>query len=178
MARFKLPHLDEGSPAQPGFDQRLGNPASCVSSGSIHFGVVFSRESPTSMSTPSSIGVHNDFTPCESCITLLIQNDQWTPTLKHKSKTSILIDFSPCGGCLTHLWATYEEFPAWQQMVDGLVIQVLGRNDDLHHLLHQIVSNRLQGDVRAVLHWEHHSVNTQRLHGPHVVLIFHSHLQI
>lgn len=35
-----VPYLDQGSPTQPGFDQRLGHPASSVGSGPVHFGVV------------------------------------------------------------------------------------------------------------------------------------------
>lgn len=64
----------------------------------------------------------------------------------------LLFYISLRGLVLTHLRAAYEEFPTWQQMVDGLVIQVLGRNDDFHHLLHQIASDLLQGDVRVVLY--------------------------
>lgn len=62
-------------------------------------------------------------------------------------------------------------------MVDGLVIQVPGGNDDLHHLLHQIASDLLQADVRAVLYRDDHSVNTLRLHGSHIVSILHCDLQ-
>ena len=62
-------------------------------------------------------------------------------------------------------------------MVDGLVIQVFGRNDDLHHLLYQMVSDLLQADFWNVLDWDDHSVNTQRLHGSHVVLVLHCDLQ-
>ncbi len=142
----ELPHLDEHSPAQPRFDQRLGDPASCISSGSIHFGVIFSGESSASVPTPSSICVHDDFTPCESCITLVTHKHPSTPAFPHTSDNPV----SLCGSA--HLWASLEEFPTWQQMVDGLVIQVLGGNDDLHHLLHQMVSDLLQADVGGVLH--------------------------
>lgn len=62
-------------------------------------------------------------------------------------------------------------------MVDGLLIQVLGRNDHLHHLLHQVVPNVFQADLWDVLHWQDHSVNTQRLHGSHVVSVLHGDLQ-
>lgn len=81
---FSLPHLNQCSPAQPSFDQRFSNPASCIRSGPIHFGVVFSRESPSSVTSPSSICVHDDFTPSESCVTLMTQIHQTSPAFGQK----------------------------------------------------------------------------------------------
>lgn len=97
------------------------------------------------MPAPSSIGVHDDFTPCESCITLMIRKN----ISELKLKINVSLSFP---SVVPNLWASHEEFPTGQQMVDGLVIQVLGRHDDLHHLLHQVESDLLQVDVRAVLH--------------------------
>lgn len=83
----------------------------------------------------------------------------------------------PCGSVPTHLWAAHKELPARQEMVDGLVVQVLGGNDHLHHLLHQVASDLLQGDVRDVLHRDDHGVNSQRLHGSGVVSVLHGDLR-
>ena len=93
-----LPHLNEGSPAQSGFDQRLGDPASGVRSGPIHFGVIFPGEGSSSVATPASIRIHDDFTPCESCVTLVIRKHRSTPALTHSWFIAFSFITFPSGG--------------------------------------------------------------------------------
>lgn len=123
------------------------------------------------MTSPASICVHDDLTPSESCVTLMTQIRQMSPAFGQRS--GVLFDWLH----LYHLWAPQKELSAWQEMVDGLFIQILGRDDHLHHFLHQVVPDVLQADVWDMLDRQDHGVDTQRLQGSLVVLVLHSDLQ-
>ena len=64
-------HLNQDSPAQFGFDQRLGHPASGVGGGAVDLREVFARESSAAVSSPPSICVYNDLPARHTSITLL-----------------------------------------------------------------------------------------------------------
>lgn len=69
--RMKLhPHLNQNSPTQVGFDQRLGHPPGSVGSGAVDLGEVFARECSTAVSAPPSICVYDDLPACHTSITL------------------------------------------------------------------------------------------------------------
>lgn len=76
-------HLDEDSLTQASFDQGLGDPACCVSSRPIYFGVVFPREGPSSVASPPAVRVYNDFAAGESRIALVTQTQRSTPAVTH-----------------------------------------------------------------------------------------------
>lgn len=146
-------HLDEDSLAQAGFHQGLGNPARRISSRTIHFGIVLPRESPSTMATPSAIRVDDDFAPCESRITLATKTHPLTSSVTHETKTLICVpNKSSARAKRSHLWTAHKKQTAGQEVVDGLVIQVLGRNDNFDHLLHQLAPDLFQGDALLVLY--------------------------
>ena len=62
--------LDEDSSRQSSGHQTLGNPASRIGCRAIDFWRVFPREGPAPMGPPTSVGVHNDLTTCETCVSL------------------------------------------------------------------------------------------------------------
>jgi hypothetical protein len=68
--------LDEGATGQLGVNQRLGDPASEVGSGTIDLGVVLSGESTTTVGTPASVSVNNDLTASQTGITLGAADDE------------------------------------------------------------------------------------------------------
>lgn len=70
-----MPHLNQYSPAELGFDQRLGHPASSVGSRTVHLGEVLPRESSATMGAPTSIRVYDDLPPCHPSITLWWRQD-------------------------------------------------------------------------------------------------------
>lgn len=67
------PHLDQNSPAQLGFDQRLGHPAGGVGRRTVHFGEVFAGECSTAVSPPTSVRVHDDLPARHTSITLWVE---------------------------------------------------------------------------------------------------------
>lgn len=64
------PHLNQNSPAQFGFNQRLGHPASSIGSRAINLWEVFARESSSTVSPPTTVCVHNNLPARYTCITL------------------------------------------------------------------------------------------------------------
>ena len=59
------------------------------------------------------------------------------------------------------LWTSDDEEAARLQVVDGVVVQVLGWHDKLDDLLHQILANLLQSDLGRVLHRDDDGVHSQ-----------------
>lgn len=63
-------NLYETTSAKASFDERLGNPTSCICGRTIDFSEIFAGESATSVSTPTTICVDNNFTSCQTGVTL------------------------------------------------------------------------------------------------------------
>lgn len=63
-------HLDQHSLAEASLHQGLRHPACSVSGRSVHLGIIFPREGPSSMGAPTTIRVNNDFTSRQASITL------------------------------------------------------------------------------------------------------------
>ena len=59
-------------------NQILCNPSSSIRSWSIHFWRVFPRESTSSMSSPTTICISNNFSPCKSSVTGWSSNNKVT----------------------------------------------------------------------------------------------------
>jgi len=78
--------LDQGSAGELGVDERLGDPAREVSSGTVDLGVVLSGESSTTVSTPSTVGVDNDLTTSQTGITLRTTDDEEAGRLNLESR--------------------------------------------------------------------------------------------
>lgn len=68
--------LDKCTAGELSIDQRLCDPSSKVGSRSVDLGEILSRESTTSMGTPSTIGVDDDLTAGQTSITLWASNDE------------------------------------------------------------------------------------------------------
>lgn len=68
--------LDEGTASKLGVNKRLGDPSSNVGSGTVNLGVVLSRESTTTVSTPTTVGVDNDLATSQTGITLRSTDDE------------------------------------------------------------------------------------------------------
>lgn len=66
-------HLNQNSPAQLSFDQRLGHPAGGIGSGTVHLGEVFAREGSATVSSPPSVRVDNDLPARHTSIALLVE---------------------------------------------------------------------------------------------------------
>ena len=63
-------HLYEDPPAQPGLDQRLGDPARRVRRRAVHLGEVLAREGATSVRAPAAVRVDDDLPSGQTCVTL------------------------------------------------------------------------------------------------------------
>ncbi|KAG7223502.1 hypothetical protein INR49_015495 [Caranx melampygus] len=63
-------HLDQHSPAELSLHQRLGHPASSVSSRAIHLCVILSREGSTTVGSPATVSVNDDLTSSKASVTL------------------------------------------------------------------------------------------------------------
>jgi len=57
-------------------NQRFGNPASKVCSGSVDLGVILARERPSSVSAPTTIGIDNDLSPGQTSIAFRSANNE------------------------------------------------------------------------------------------------------
>jgi hypothetical protein len=68
--------LDKSTTGQLGVHERLGDPATKVSCGTIDLGVVLAGESTTTVGSPTTVGVDNDLTASETGITLRSTNDE------------------------------------------------------------------------------------------------------
>ena len=87
-------HLYENASSQPGCHKGLGNPASSIACGSIHFGGVLPREGPAPMSPPPSIRVHYDLPARQTCITLAQRSRIIIPKLLASQEEQIGTNFS------------------------------------------------------------------------------------
>lgn len=135
--------LDESTSAELGVNQRLGDPASDVGSGSVDLGEILSGESTTSVGTPSTVGVNDDLAAGQTSITL---------------------------------WATDDEKSGWLDVVDGLVIQVLGWDNLLDDLLEDLLAELLSGDCLGVLGRDDNGVDTEWDNGTTIVLVLNGDL--
>lgn len=68
--------LNQRTACQLGVHQRLGNPSSKVGSRSIDLGEVLSRESTTTVSAPTTVGIDDDLTAGQTGVTLRSTNDE------------------------------------------------------------------------------------------------------
>ena len=71
-----------------------------------------------------------------------------------------------------------DESSRWVQVVDGLVVQVLFRDDLLDDFVHQVFRNLLVRDAFLVLRGDQHGVDAKRDHGAVVVLVFDGDLRL
>lgn len=84
--------LDQGTTCELGVHQRFGDPAGEVGSRSIDLAVVLAREGTTTVSTPAAIGIDDDLTASETCVTLWATNDEearWLD-LQHVSSAQVI----------------------------------------------------------------------------------------
>ncbi len=68
--------LDKGTAGEAGGNEGLGDPAANVGSGTVDLGVILSGESTTTVGTPATVGVDDDFTASKTSITLGTANDE------------------------------------------------------------------------------------------------------
>lgn len=68
--------LNEGSASEASVDEGLGDPTGEVGSGAIDLGVVLSRESTTTVGTPSTVGVNDNLAASETSVTLRTTDDE------------------------------------------------------------------------------------------------------
>lgn len=73
--------LDKSTAGQLGGNERLGDPARKVGSGAVDLGVVLSRESTTTVGSPTAVGVDDDLTTGQTGITLGSTDDEETRRL-------------------------------------------------------------------------------------------------
>ena len=73
--------LDQATADETGVDKRLGDPAGEVGSRAVDLGEVLSRESTTSVGTPSPVGVDDDLTSGKTGISLGSSDDEETGRL-------------------------------------------------------------------------------------------------
>lgn len=62
----RIGELDQTTVAHTGVDKGLGNPTRSVSSRAIHLRRILSREGTASMGSPTTIGIDNDLTTCQT----------------------------------------------------------------------------------------------------------------
>ena len=130
--------LDKGTAGEASLDERLGDPAAEIGSGTVDLGVVLSGESTTTVGTPATVGVDDDLTAGKTSVTLGTTDDEETRGL---------------------------------DVVDGLLVEVLGGDDLLDDLLLDLLAELLGGDVLAVLGRDDDGVDTQGNDGAVVVLV-------
>lgn len=70
--------LDKGTAGKAGVDQRLGDPATDVGSGTIDLGEILTGESTATVGTPATVGVDNDLAAGQTGVTLRTTNDEET----------------------------------------------------------------------------------------------------
>ena len=70
--------LDECAAGQLGVDERLGDPACKVGSGTVDLGVVLSGESTTTVGSPAAVGIDDNLAASETSITLRSTDDEET----------------------------------------------------------------------------------------------------
>jgi len=58
------------------------------------------------------------------------------------------------------LWSADDKLATWVQVVDGLIVDQMGRHDCLDDVLHQILAQLLDGDFWRVLHRDDNGVHT------------------
>lgn len=63
------------------------------------------------------------------------------------------------------------------EVIDGVIVQVLGRHHVLNDLLHQIGANLLIGDVIIMLCGDHDRMDTLGHHATVLLLVSHGHLR-
>jgi hypothetical protein len=73
--------LNQNSSSEASSDKGLGDPSSSVGGRSIDLGPIFTRESTTTVSTPTSVGVDNDLSTSQTSITLRSTNNESTRRL-------------------------------------------------------------------------------------------------
>lgn len=67
----RVGHLDQSALREANGYQRLGGPSSCIRSGTVYFGRIFTRECSSTVSTPSPVRVNYDFATRQSCISCM-----------------------------------------------------------------------------------------------------------
>lgn len=77
---------------------------------------------------------------------------------------------------VTRVWEQGEGRTGGVQVEDGLVVQVLGRDDRLNDVLHQVLVDLVVGHVGGVLGGDQDGVHALGHHGAVVLLVLHSHL--
>jgi|SRR5687768_14927630 hypothetical protein len=68
--------LDKGATSETSVDQRLGDPASNVGSGTIDLGEILAGESTTTVGTPATVGVDDDLATSQTGVTLRATDDE------------------------------------------------------------------------------------------------------
>lgn len=157
--------LDKGSTGKAGVDQRLGDPAGDVGSGSVDLGEVLAGESTTTMGTPATVGVDNDLTTSQTSITLGTTDDKEARGLDLIAMLVLRVIQQRIAGAKTD---TY--------VVDGLVIEVLGGDGLLDDLLQDLLAELLGGDIGGVLGRDDNGVDTLGDDSAVVVLVLNGDL--
>jgi len=70
--------LDEGTAAELGGDEGLGNPSREVGGRSVDLGEILAGEGTTTVSAPTTVGVNNDLATSETGVTLGTTDDEET----------------------------------------------------------------------------------------------------
>lgn len=68
--------LNQSAAGQASGDQRLGDPTTKVGSRAIDLGEILSRESTTTVGTPSTVGIDNDLATSQTSVTLRTTDDE------------------------------------------------------------------------------------------------------
>ena len=78
-------NLDHASLAESIGAEIFSNPSSSVGSRPVNFGAVFAWESTSTMSSPSSIGIHNDLPASQTGIPIWPSSDEFPRRIKYVS---------------------------------------------------------------------------------------------
>lgn len=119
-------------------DERLGDPAGKVGSRPVDLGVILTGESTTAVSTPATVSIDNDLAASETGVTLGTTNDELARGLDLKTKSAPVQ-----GGFNGKKIFTY--------VVNGVLIEIVGRNDLLDNLLKNLLAELFGGDILRVL---------------------------
>jgi len=95
----RIRNLNEASMAESISYHRLGNIASIVSSRSVDLRLILSGEGTTSMRSPATVGVNNNFSASQTCISLRSSDvklsrrvDYYDGVLQHVGRNDLLDD--------------------------------------------------------------------------------------
>jgi hypothetical protein len=115
--------LNQNSSSESSSDKGLGDPSSSVGGRSIDLGPIFTRESTTTVSTPTTVGVDNDLSTSQTSITLRSTNNESTRRLNVVN--TLVVEQVLGDNLLDNLFHDFRS-----EVFGRDLLGVLGRNDN------------------------------------------------